>query len=146
LLDSERGMSVAVVRAPTPILARARDRLERWLDLTIPQLERDDRITLFESLQIKSRWNFDFLALMALSTGIASLGLTQNSTAVVIGAMLVAPLMTPLLGAGLALVQDNFPLVCEVPILHHNPSLLSSPHLPRSIAKNRLKRESQVSC
>ncbi|MGB7067668.1 MAG: DUF389 domain-containing protein, partial [Syntrophobacteria bacterium] len=42
-----------------------------------------------------------------LSTAIASLGLIQNSTAVVIGAMVVAPLMTPLSGAGLALVQGN---------------------------------------
>jgi len=33
-----------------------------------------------------------------------------DSGAVVIGAMLVAPLMTPLLGGGLALVQGNWPL------------------------------------
>jgi uncharacterized hydrophobic protein (TIGR00271 family) len=37
----------------------------------------------------------------------AAIGLIQNSAAVVIGAMLVAPLMTPLLGLGLALVQGN---------------------------------------
>jgi uncharacterized hydrophobic protein (TIGR00271 family) len=42
-----------------------------------------------------------------LSTLIAGGGLIQNSPAVVIGAMLVAPLMTPLLGAGLALVHAN---------------------------------------
>jgi len=35
----------------------------------------------------------------------------QSSAAVVIGAMLVAPLMTPLIGAGLALVQVNFKLL-----------------------------------
>jgi uncharacterized hydrophobic protein (TIGR00271 family) len=44
---------------------------------------------------------------MVLSTIIAAIGLEQNSAAVVIGAMLVAPLMTPLLGMGLALVQGN---------------------------------------
>ena len=48
--------------------------------------------------------------MMALSTSIASLGLIQNSIAVVIGAMLVAPLMTPLIGAGWALVQGNVAL------------------------------------
>ena len=53
------------------------------------------------------------MALISLSTAIATLGLIQNSTAVVIGAMLVAPLMTPLLGAGLALVQANLPLLRE---------------------------------
>jgi uncharacterized hydrophobic protein (TIGR00271 family) len=47
------------------------------------------------------------MMMIGLSTAIASLGLMQNSTAVVIGAMVVAPLMTPLIGAGLALVQGN---------------------------------------
>ena len=45
--------------------------------------------------------------MMALSATLASLGLLQDSTAVVIGAMLVAPLMGPLVAAGLALVQGN---------------------------------------
>ncbi|NNJ86391.1 MAG: DUF389 domain-containing protein [Akkermansiaceae bacterium] len=47
---------------------------------------------------------------MILSTAIAGLGLLADSAAVVIGAMLVAPLMTPLLGGGLAVVQGNWPL------------------------------------
>ena len=34
----------------------------------------------------------------------------QDSAAVVIGAMLVAPLMSPLLGCGMAIVQGNLPL------------------------------------
>jgi uncharacterized hydrophobic protein (TIGR00271 family) len=42
-----------------------------------------------------------------LAAALASLGLLQDSTAVVIGAMLVAPLMGPLVAAGLALVQGN---------------------------------------
>jgi uncharacterized hydrophobic protein (TIGR00271 family) len=55
----------------------------------------------------------DFIALISLSTAIASLGLMQNSGAVVIGAMLVAPLMTPMLGTGLGLVQGNLNLVMD---------------------------------
>ena len=62
---------------------------------------------LVSRVQGSSRWDFDFVALICLSTLIAGLGLIQSSTAVVIGAMLVAPLMTPLLGAGLSLVQGN---------------------------------------
>jgi uncharacterized hydrophobic protein (TIGR00271 family) len=62
---------------------------------------------LFDRLQVGARWNVDFMMMIGLSTAIASLGLIQNSTAVVIGAMVVAPLMTPLIGAGLALVQGN---------------------------------------
>ena len=47
---------------------------------------------------------------MSLSTAIAGMGLLTNSGAVVIGAMLVAPLMMPLIGSGLALVQGNWVL------------------------------------
>jgi uncharacterized hydrophobic protein (TIGR00271 family) len=42
---------------------------------------------------------------------LAGLGLLQNSVAVIIGAMLVAPLMTPLIATGLGLVQGNFGLL-----------------------------------
>jgi uncharacterized hydrophobic protein (TIGR00271 family) len=48
--------------------------------------------------------------MMVLSSGLASLGLLEDSTAVVIGAMLVAPLMGPLIGAGLGLAQGNLVL------------------------------------
>jgi uncharacterized hydrophobic protein (TIGR00271 family) len=73
----------------------------------LPTLDATDRIDLFDRLQVGARWNIDFMMMMCLSTAIASLGLIQNSTAVVIGAMVVAPLMTPLIGAGLGLVQGN---------------------------------------
>ena len=85
-----------------------------WIEMTVnhifswlPTLEPTERIDLFDRLQVGARWNIDFMMMMCLSTAIASLGLIQNSTAVVIGAMVVAPLMTPLIGAGLALVQGN---------------------------------------
>ncbi len=111
LLTGNESATVGVVRGPRPPSARLREGFEQALDLSVPQLERDDRVSLVEKLQLQSRWSFDFLALIALSTTIAALGLLQDSAAVVIGAMLVAPLMTPLLGAGLALVQGNLPLM-----------------------------------
>ncbi len=46
-----------------------------------------------------------FSSLMALAATIAAFGLISDSTAVVIGAMLVAPLMTPVLGIAAALVM-----------------------------------------
>jgi uncharacterized hydrophobic protein (TIGR00271 family) len=73
----------------------------------LPRLAAVDRIDLFDRLQAGARWNVDYILMMCLSTAIASLGLIQNSTAVIIGAMVVAPLMTPLIGAGLSLVQGN---------------------------------------
>jgi uncharacterized hydrophobic protein (TIGR00271 family) len=45
-----------------------------------------------------------FVTLIVLSTVIAALGLVANSAAVVIGAMLIAPLMTPILGVAVAIV------------------------------------------
>jgi uncharacterized hydrophobic protein (TIGR00271 family) len=67
-------------------------------------------VALVERIQSNSQWNFDFVLLIALSTVIAALGLLDNSAAVIIGAMLVAPLMTPLLGLGLAIAQGNWRL------------------------------------
>jgi len=46
--------------------------------------------------------DFDFFLLVLLSAVIATLGLLTNSAAVIIGAMLVAPLMSPIIGIGLA--------------------------------------------
>ena len=46
-----------------------------------------------------------FVALLLFSSSIAAFGLINNSAAVVIGAMLIAPLMTPMMGAAAAIVQ-----------------------------------------
>jgi len=45
--------------------------------------------------------------MVVISTMIAGFGLTMNSTAVIIGAMLVAPLMTPIFGMALALIRSD---------------------------------------
>ncbi|MGB0257062.1 MAG: TIGR00341 family protein [Coraliomargarita sp.] len=76
-----------------------------------PPLNREDRRTLVENLTEGSHWNMNFAVMLGCSVLIAGLGLLQNSVAVIIGAMLVAPLMTPLIGTGLALVQGNFKLL-----------------------------------
>ncbi|MCM8529060.1 MAG: TIGR00341 family protein, partial [Lentisphaeraceae bacterium] len=104
-------VSVAVYRARKSKLKVIRDKIEYWCNLTIPQMDREARVNLYENLHVNSNWNFDFISLICLSTAIAALGLISNSTAVVIGAMLVAPLMVPILAAGLAIIQGNMPLV-----------------------------------
>jgi uncharacterized hydrophobic protein (TIGR00271 family) len=105
------GPAVAVVRAAIPWGSRMRRLLEHRLQSFVPQLDREDRVSLVERIQSHSRWDFDFIALICLSTLIAGLGLVRDSAAVVIGAMLVAPLMTPLVGSGLAIVQGNYLLL-----------------------------------
>jgi uncharacterized hydrophobic protein (TIGR00271 family) len=51
----------------------------------------------------RSKWSA-FWVLLVLASIIASAGIVSDSTATVIGAMIVAPLMTPILGTALALV------------------------------------------
>ncbi|NOY99722.1 MAG: TIGR00341 family protein [Chloroflexi bacterium] len=46
--------------------------------------------------------DFDYFLMVVLSSMIATLGLLTNSAAVIIGAMLVAPLMSPIIALGLA--------------------------------------------
>ena len=57
------------------------------------------REKLYDDLHVRLR---DTLILMC-SIFIASIGLNMNSTAVVIGAMLISPLMTPIIGLGFGL-------------------------------------------
>ena len=111
LLSLDEGPAVLSVRSSTPLAGRVLSSIDRALRHGVPQLERAQRIAVVERIQSSSKWDFDFIALVCLSTLIATGGLIQNSSAVVIGAMLVAPLMTPLLGAGLSLVQGNLVLL-----------------------------------
>ena len=52
-----------------------------------------------------------YYLLLAVSAGIAAFGLIANSPAVVIGAMLVSPLMTPIFGISLALSRGDLALL-----------------------------------
>lgn len=100
-------MPVIIHRQALPLGNRVRRSLEDLLQRLVPQVERETRVELSARVQSSSAWNFDFIALISLSTVIAALGLLQDSAAVIIGAMLIAPLMTPILGVGLAVAQGN---------------------------------------
>lgn len=50
-----------------------------------------------------------YLFMLSMSAGIAALGLLLSSPAVVIGAMLLSPLMDPIMGLGFAIATGNFP-------------------------------------
>lgn len=66
-----------------------------------------DRRRIMESVALVSgpRWRVDFIVMLSLSVVVAALGLMSNSVAVVIGAMLLAPLMTPVLGVAAAIAM-----------------------------------------
>lgn len=52
--------------------------------------------------------NIDYMSMIIFSAALASLGLLLNSVAVIIGAMLVAPLMTPLVALSVGIVTGEF--------------------------------------
>ena len=103
--------SIVAVRAAVPLTVRVWGGVTLWVRSKVPQIDRERRVKLVDDLQLNSQFNFDFGALISLSTLIAALGLVRDSGAVVIGAMLVAPLMTPLVAMGFALVQGNLKLI-----------------------------------
>lgn len=94
------GAVVGLVKRKPPLKRRS---LPDW----IPQVNPADYAELAQNLRQGSRWNADFIVMLGLASAIASLGLIQDSPAVVIGSMLLAPLMTPMLGFGLGLAQAN---------------------------------------
>jgi uncharacterized hydrophobic protein (TIGR00271 family) len=76
-----------------------------------------DRMTssVFIEPSIRSRSSSRFWVLLVLASVIATAGVVADSTATVIGAMIVAPLMTPILGVAVGLVlADHRPLVRSV--------------------------------
>lgn len=62
---------------------------------------------LFRSLRDDSRVSATYLALMILSTVLATVGLYLNNAAVIIGAMLLAPLMAPLVSSAMGLLRGD---------------------------------------
>ena len=62
---------------------------------------------LFQALREDARTNSTYLSLMVLSTLLAAVGLYQNSSAVVIGAMLLAPLMTPIVSLSMGVLRRD---------------------------------------
>ena len=60
----------------------------------------EDRMRVMEACLVipGSGWAAHFTLMMAMSVIVAVMGLSANSAALVIGAMLIAPLMTPVLG------------------------------------------------
>ena len=104
-------VSLAIVRRAVPLQTRMWTKFTSSVRSVVPQIDRELRVKLVDRLNNSSRWNFDFIALISFSTLIAALGLVRNSGAVVIGAMLIAPLMTPLVGIGFAMVQGNLQLI-----------------------------------
>lgn len=71
----------------------------------------EDKQKVLENVTANISFRGSNLWILACAIIIASIGLNVNSTAVIIGAMLISPLMGPILGAGFALGTYNFLLL-----------------------------------
>ena len=98
---------VVVVREPTSRVGSFFRDISWAMQGVIPRLNLQERTSSYVRIRSDARPDTDFFVLIGLSAGIAALGLLANSGAVVIGAMLVAPLMSPLAGIGLAMVLGD---------------------------------------
>jgi uncharacterized hydrophobic protein (TIGR00271 family) len=77
----------------------------------LPSLDRDQQIEVFKSIRSSARPSVDFYVMIGLAAAIAAFGLLQNSVAVIIGAMLVAPLMAAIFGLSMGIVRGDLRLL-----------------------------------
>ncbi len=104
-------MPLMIVRSSGPI-ATAALRRARWRLINLmTQLAPEERISIYRLVRRAARADRDYYAMMTLAAGIGALGLLLNSAAVIIGAMVVAPMMSALVGIGMGIVQGDFPLL-----------------------------------
>ena len=63
--------------------------------------------SLFKNLREESKLNQNFMVLLILATMIATFGLFINSSSVIIGAMLLAPLMQPIVSLSMGVLRQD---------------------------------------
>ena len=70
-------------------------------------MEDKDKAAVVRKLMQASTPNFDFFYITGLAVLMATLGLLLDSASIVIGSMLIAPVLYPILGVALGLVMSN---------------------------------------
>jgi uncharacterized hydrophobic protein (TIGR00271 family) len=96
--------TIDVERPESPRLQRFR--LYRWWRMAVVRPVDHERVV--DRIVEESGWSSRYAFMTMMSAGIAVLGLLLSSPAVVIGAMLISPLMNPILGLGFSLALFDF--------------------------------------
>lgn len=86
----------------------AMNKILDFIDLTKGE---DEKKLVLENVKSNISFRGANLWILACAIVVASVGLNVNSTAVIIGAMLISPLMSPIIGAGFALGIYDFGLL-----------------------------------
>ena len=106
-------------RSPGPVILTSRlsdpvsddnilERLWRWARPTLTNVEQSEMVRVAQGL---AQPTLDYTVLIIISAILASFGLLTNSGAVIIGAMLVAPLMSPLIAFSVGVATGRIILV-----------------------------------
>ena len=82
-------------------------RIRYYWHRMVKPITRERRADVRLGLRESSAPDFDYFVLVILSAIIATLGLLIDSAAIIIGAMLVAPLMSPIIGLGMASITGD---------------------------------------
>lgn len=90
-----------------PVPSSLRIRFLLWWRRITRLIDAERRGEVHVQLRNASRPSFDFFLLVILSCIIATQGLLVDSPAIIIGAMLVAPLMSPIIGLGLSSLSGD---------------------------------------
>ncbi len=104
--------------APVVVVRRHRALPRIWLKRAwdtvfqaLPTLTRGEQVEVYKQVRRSARPDVDFFVMIGLAAIISTYGLLQDATAVIIGAMLVAPLFAPVLALGLSVVRGDFRLL-----------------------------------
>lgn len=93
---------------PQPFLTRLQLKLNDYLTLSRDKIEDTEAV---QAIISGTEFKGSSLWILICAIFIASLGLNMNSTAVIIGAMLISPLMGPIMGIGLGLGINDTSLI-----------------------------------
>lgn len=104
-----------VAGSEQPIAANEAVRWKQWKEYLSRLLDfrrdKEDELAVLDSIREDVVFRGTKLWILICAMFVASLGLNVNSTAVIIGAMLISPLMGPIIGFGTALGIADFELL-----------------------------------
>jgi uncharacterized hydrophobic protein (TIGR00271 family) len=110
---------------PEPVQPSLRSMIRYMVRKVVKPVTLERRAEVQVQLRDACTPDFDFFLLVLLSAVIATLGLLTNSAAVIIGAMLVAPLMSPIIGIGLASLTGDARLFSDSSVALARGALLA---------------------
>lgn len=89
------------------------DSVQKWFSDFFDLRSGSDRVEAVRSISNGKQMRGSNAWMLVCSILIASLGLNLNSGAVIIGAMLISPLMNPILGVGLGVGTNDLPMLWQ---------------------------------